>query len=321
MEKQKTQGAASGRAAADRSLMMNNASSGHKLGQLIGDWYEEYFVFPLLQEVAGKLNLFVDSRFVTRTVRSGKVIWDDLDGNSVDYDYVLELDGSEDKTGVPVAFIECFWRRGARHSKDKARDDSGKLMPMRATYPTARFLGIVAAGDFTRPARDLVRSRKIDLFYVPKEKIVSAFAECGLIMDYPDRLAEQKKAELVDTFASRFTVERKKEVEKTLHRLLGRATTTSYVDRVKACLSALPQEIRLVLRQDSEPVCFESVSAATTFLKNPRFEMTCPLESYLYQVTYSDGSEFEQSVAGLNELQALHTQIDRLTCHMNALCG
>jgi hypothetical protein len=125
MEKQKTQGAASGRAAADRSLMMNNASSGHKLGQLIGDWYEEYFVFPLLQEV----------------------------------------------------------------------------------------------------------------------------------------------------------------------------------------------------RQDSEPVCFESVSAATTFLKNPRFEMTCPLESYLYQVTYSDGSEFEQSVAGLNELQALHTQIDRLTCHMNALCG
>jgi len=89
---------------------------------------------------------------------------------------------------------------------------------------------------------------------------------------------------------------------------------------VKACLSALPQEIRLVLRQDSKPVCFESVSAATIFLLCQRFEMTCPLESYLYQVTYSDGSEFEQSVAGLDELQALHTQIDRLTRHMNELC-
>ena len=29
-------------------MVNRNASSGHKLGQLIGDWYEEYFVLPLL---------------------------------------------------------------------------------------------------------------------------------------------------------------------------------------------------------------------------------------------------------------------------------
>jgi len=133
-----------------------NASSGHKLGQLIGDWYEEFFVLPLLQEVGKNLKLFVDSRFIDRNVREGKRLWDDLDGNSVDYDYVLELKGTDKKRGIPVAFIECFWRRGSRHSKDKARDDSGKLMPMRETYPTARFLGIVSAGNFTKPARELV---------------------------------------------------------------------------------------------------------------------------------------------------------------------
>ena len=143
-----------------------NASSGHKLGQLIGDWYEEYFVLPLLQRVGRSLDLFVDSRFVNRKAREGQRIWEDSDGNSVDYDYVLELGGSDNKLGIPVAFVECFWRRGARHSKDKARDDSGKLMPMRETFPTARFLGIVSAGDFTKPARELVRSREIDLFYV-----------------------------------------------------------------------------------------------------------------------------------------------------------
>ncbi|MCI5162731.1 MAG: hypothetical protein D3917_12080 [Candidatus Electrothrix sp. AX5] len=65
-------------------MINRNASSGHKLGQLIGDWYEEYFVLPLLQEVGKKLKLFVDSRFVTRTARNGRVIWEDLDGNSVD---------------------------------------------------------------------------------------------------------------------------------------------------------------------------------------------------------------------------------------------
>jgi len=191
-----------------------NASSGHKLDQLIGNWYEEYFVLPLLKKVGRSLELFVDSRFVNRKVREGKIIWDDLDGNSVDYDYVLELGGSDNHLGIPVAFIECFWRRGTRHSKDKARDDSGKLMPMRETYPTARFLGIVSAGDFTKPARELVRSRDIDLFYVPKEKIVNAFDSCGLIMDYPDKLPEDEKPILSTNSISILQLSKKKTVQK-----------------------------------------------------------------------------------------------------------
>lgn len=297
-----------------------NASSGHKLGQLIGDWYEEYFVLPLLQGVGKSLNLFVDSRFINRNVRERKILWDDLDGNSVDYDYVLEIAGTNDKLGIPVGFIECFWRRGARHSKDKARDDSGKLMPMRETYPTARFLGIVSAGDFTKPARDLVRTREIDLFYVPKEKIVNAFHSCGLTMDYPDKLSEDEKAKIVEKFEKHFTVSKKKAVKKALIELVGQTTIESYVDRVRATLSALPQEIRLILRHDSMPIAFESVTAATEFLKSPNFNMTSPIESYLYQVTYSDGSEFEKSLDNLGELRRLHGQIVILTEHMNKLC-
>jgi hypothetical protein len=96
-------------------------SSGHKLGQLIGDWFEEYFVLPLLKTVANELHLFIDSRFIKRTVRGSKIEWLDSDGNRVDYDYVLELHGSENEIGIPVAFVECFWRIGARHSKDKTR--------------------------------------------------------------------------------------------------------------------------------------------------------------------------------------------------------
>ena len=94
-----------------------NASSGHKLGQLIGDWYEEYFVLSLLQEVAESLSLFVDSRFVSRDVRDGKILWQDTDGNSVDYDFVLELGGTGGSLGIPVAFVECFWRRGGNNHR------------------------------------------------------------------------------------------------------------------------------------------------------------------------------------------------------------
>lgn len=44
---------------------------------------------------------------------------------------------------------------------------------MKDTYPTARVLGIVSAGNFTTPARELVRSRGVELFYVPKEHIIN----------------------------------------------------------------------------------------------------------------------------------------------------
>jgi len=296
-----------------------NASSGHKLGQLIGDWYEEYFVLPLLKKAADALDLFVDSRFIEREVRDGKILWKDIDENSVDYDFVLELGGTREKLGAPVAFIECFWRRGARHSKDKARDDSGKLMPMRDTYPTARFLGIVSAGDFTKPARDLVISREIDLFYVPKDKIVNAFSSCGLIMDYPDKLAEDDKAKIVEKFDQEFDNKKKEEVQACLLKLIGDAAINSYVDRLRARLSALPQEIRFILRQDSSPIVFESISDASKFLESPNFNMNAPTESYLYQITYSDGTEFEKAVDDIEILKELHEQITQLTNHMNEL--
>lgn len=299
--------------------MSNQASAGHKLGQLIGDWHEEYFVLPLLYKVAKSLDLFVDSRFITRAIRQGKIIWKDNDGNDVDYDFVLELGGTEEKLGIPVAFIECFWRRGARHSKDKARDDSGKLVPMRETYPSARFLGIVAAGDFTKPARELVRSREIDLFYAPKSKIVEAFASCDLIMDYPDKSPEEIKAEIVKKFENAFSNDKKKEVQKAIVDLLGTATINSYVDRIHAVLSALPQEIRFVLRNDSKPVIFKNVVEASDFLESPEFNMDYPTESYVYEITYSDGTEFERAVDSIEELKKLHEQIVILTDHMNAL--
>ncbi len=50
-------------------MISRKASSGHKLGQLIGDWFEEYFVLPLLNNVANKLQVFIDSRFIKRVVR------------------------------------------------------------------------------------------------------------------------------------------------------------------------------------------------------------------------------------------------------------
>jgi hypothetical protein len=295
------------------------SSAGHKLGQFIGDWFEEFFVLPLLNEAANKLSLFSDNRFVKRTARGEKIVWQDEDGNSVDYDFVLELGGTQANIGIPVAFVECFWRRGSRHSKDKARDDSGKLMPMRTAYPTARFLGIVSAGDFTEPARELVRSRDIDLFYVSKDKVIQAFSKNGLVMDYPDTASELDKAKIASEFEKAFTQEKRAIVAKTLIELIGKASVNSYVDRVKARLSALPQEFRLILRQESTPLVFRTLDEVANFLIKPSFQVDNPRESFLYQITYSDGTEFEQTVDSLDGLRTLHSQIQRLSEHMEHL--
>lgn len=203
------------------------ASSGHRLGQLVGDWFQDYFVKPMLETIADKLGLYLDHRLRIRPARPSGICWKDDDGNEVDYDFVMELDGSDERLGVPVAFFECFWRRGARHSKDKARDDSGKLMPMRDTYPTSRFLGIIASGEFTGPAKEMIASRKIDLFYLPKQKVVDSFMKLDMPMDYDDKSSEGVKAQIAREFEQMLTSETKLKATDNLTALMSRAVRMS----------------------------------------------------------------------------------------------
>lgn len=190
---------------------------------------------------------------------------------------------------------------------------------MRDVHPTARFLGIVAGGDFTAPARTLVQTRKIDLFYVPKAKIIAAFQKLGLHIDYPDKLAEEKKAQLADAFERGLTPKNRRKAAAKLRELVGEPSLNTYVDRVRAALGALPQELRFVARRQSKPMVFESIPEATEFLGNPKFDFGSPAEDFIYEITYSDGTDFERPVATLDELRALHHQIDRLVQHVSAL--
>lgn len=301
------------------------SSAGHKLGQLVGDWFQDYFVVPLLQDVANALGLYLDHRLSKRhiSVRGDKIIWFDQDRNGVDYDFVMEIGGSTARLGIPAAFFECFWRRGARHSKDKARDDSGKLVPMRDTYPTARFLGIVASGEFTRPARELVESRKINLFYVPKAKVVQAFASLDLVMDYNDRATEETKAEIADRFAGALTEQIKQDAAGKLRDSMGDTAIMGYIASVQAALSSAPQEFRIVEQRFSAPEVFDTVDDVSRFLAGnaPNFDFSNPQLRYCYQVTYSDGTEFEREIKSLELLKTLHGEIATLANHMSTVTG
>ena len=190
---------------------------------------------------------------------------------------------------------------------------------MRTTYPTARFLSIAASGEFTGPAKDLIRSKDIELFYVPKRSIVEAFVRQGLSMDYPDNSAETFKAQIANSFEEQLTKEKKEKVADTLFDIIGRASVDAYTSKVRGFLSSLPQEVRFVEGYHSDAAVFESVEEATDFLDSPSFKFSGNPTDYRYEVTYSDGQEFSREVADLLELKALHGQLVRLSRHMEDL--
>jgi len=292
----------------------NRSSSGHKLGQLVGDWFEEEVATYLLEKVSLKLNLFLDHRFKVRSCRKRKIIWQDLDGNNVDYDFVLELYGTDEKKGIPVAFFETFWRRGARHSKDKARDDSGKLLPMRDTYPTARILGIISAGDFTNPAQELVKSRNIDLFYIPKVIILEAWKMSGIEMDYADSASESIKLKIANNAEKMLTKGKKKEIFKNLISIMGEAVFNSYIQRIIAGIASVPIEYKITTILKDSGMVFSKYEDAQKYLENTIHDnidlgYTDMTRLFQYEAVFSDGNIFERDNLSSEEVLALHENV------------
>ncbi|MDQ6962793.1 MAG: hypothetical protein Q9M28_09780 [Mariprofundaceae bacterium] len=287
------------------------SSSGHKLGQIVGDWFEEEVAVDLLSQVASKLGLYLDHRFRSRICRGSKVLWEDLDGNNVDYDFVLELGGTDNKKGIPLAYFETFWRRGARHSKDKARDDSGKLMPMKITYPTTRVLGIISAGDFTKPAQELVQSRGIDLFYIPKSHICKAWENVGIQVDYEDSATEEEKRRVADNAVSKLDKETKTEIFSHLVSIVGKAVFDSYIQRIIAGVAAIPLEFRITKFLVGSPVIFSNHEDAKSYLKSSLEvgEIEVKLSLFRYQAIFSDGNIFQRADLSKEEALELHETV------------
>lgn len=292
------------------------ASAGHKLGQIVGDWYEEYFTLPLLRKLSSRLKLTLHSRFIANT----QTLWKDAEGNSVDYDFVMCLPGTQ----TPVAFFETFWRRGARHSKDKSRDDSGKLLPMRDTYSTTRVLSIIAAGDFTAAARAFVQSRGVDLFYVAKNFIITAWKKHGAIIDYPDRIAESQKAILVNELETLLasTPEWGKKIASSLWAMPEISSQiTSYTALLYSRLRAVPVEYKITVAQKSNPLTFTSYQNVDTFLASQDAQkiVVFPHMAYTYEVDFGNGDAYGRDNLTFTELQIEHQHLTTLIRHMEEL--
>lgn len=156
-------------------------SPSHKFGQIVGNLLED-LMRPVLQDFCDKRGLYLDVKGARSGVRSGKkVTWRDKYGNAHDLDFVIEKGGSTTEKGRPVAFIEAAWRRYTKHSKNKAQEIQGAVLPIADDFGWDKpFLGAVLAGVFTQGALDQLESVGFKVLYFKYESIVSAFASVGI---------------------------------------------------------------------------------------------------------------------------------------------
>lgn len=168
-------------------------STSHKFGQIVG-WILENTVEPFLSEFALKHNLYLDKKG-TRKSRGSKqkVSFTDTYGNQHDLDFVLEKNGSEDHVGRPFAFIEVAWRRYTKHSRNKAQEIQGAIIPLKEKYKNDNpFLGVILAGIYTEGALKQLKSLGFEIIYFEYETVIQAFKHVGIDVIYEENTTEKE---------------------------------------------------------------------------------------------------------------------------------
>jgi hypothetical protein len=180
-------------------------SPAHRFGQILGEVLEKA-VESIVAAQAKKHGLYLDAKGPRKCRKGVLLSWNDIYGNWHNLDFVLERGGSDDTKGLPAAFIEVAWRRYTRHSKAKAQEIQGAIMPLlEHHHRSSPFFGIVIAGVFTNPALKQLKSLGFDLLYIPTDSIVKAFAKVGIEAAADDKTPDKqfkKQVSLYDALSA-----------------------------------------------------------------------------------------------------------------------
>ncbi|MFZ4623775.1 MAG: hypothetical protein ACOYNF_06010 [Rhodoferax sp.] len=162
-------------------------SPSHRFGQIIGDLLEEVMA-PQLEVFCRSRKLYLDKKGSRGTARSGKkVSWLDKYGNSHDLDFVIEKGGTANVRGHPLAFIEAAWRRYTKHSRNKAQEIQGAVLPIAENYQWDKpFLGVILAGVFTSGSITQIKTSGFKVALFPYDSIVAAFMSVDISVNFDE---------------------------------------------------------------------------------------------------------------------------------------
>jgi len=239
-------------------------SPSHKFGQIIGNLLEE-LIEPEFLKFCKERNLYLDAQGKRYPARTGKkVSWEDKYGNSHDLDFVIEKGGTRDKIGQPVAFIEAAWRRYTKHSRNKAQEIQGAVLPIADKYDwDVPFLGAVLAGIFTDGSLNQMKSTGFEILYFPYDSIVSAFDAVGIDVRFDESTPDADFQSAINAIEA---------LDRTEWNALKETLQHSAQDNIQNFLDALVKTLDrtisqvLVIPLHGDEVVFSDASLAIDFI-------------------------------------------------------
>ena len=275
-------------------------SLAHRWGQIIGDGFE-MFVRNILGEVAQRHGLHLDFKR-PRATRGGqgKVTWQDGYGNKHDLDYVLERGGTEDKLGIPIAFVESAWRRYTKHSKNKVQEIEAAVMPIALTFSRHQpFCGAVLAGEFTRSALQQLESKGFGVLHIPYDSILAAFQELGIDASSEDGTGGTTEKQFREKIAKWESLSRPQASDRLLaklHALHGREIA-DFKQRLEAALNRQVASVRLTVLRGHSIECSDIDSAIVYLIEEEKSyrlrEDGEQREAFEVQIRFNTGAKIE----------------------------
>ncbi|MEO8466293.1 MAG: DNA methylase [Gammaproteobacteria bacterium] len=269
-------------------------STAHKFGQMVGNLLEDIMT-PILETFCEERGLYLDKRGDRGDARVGKkVSWEDKYGNVHDLDFVIERGGSQREKGRPVAFIEAAWRRYTKHSRNKAQEIQGAVLPIAEKFQWDRpFLGAVLAGVFTDGSLTQMRSVGFQVLYVPYDTIVESFATVGVDVRFdettPDEAFRQCLAQTDYMPSAQW------DVLKSHLRTLNDGRIRSFFDSLQAVLDRVIERIVIVPLYGNESEFVDpdlAINFVETYNETPG---DGEFRKYEVLVRFSNGDSIEAS--------------------------
>jgi hypothetical protein len=263
----------------------------HQFGQIIGDILETA-VTPLLTEFAEQHGLYLDKKG-ERPCRAGKKCsWLDVNGNTHDLDYVLERGGTPREKGMPAAFIETAWRRYTKHSRNKAQEIQGAIIPLVETYRNAApFQGAILAGEFTAGALTQLRSLGFTLLYFPYETVISVFKRFKIDARYDEGTSDSDLKKKVNSLKGLSNLRKRRLAKALLDE--NREGVATFIASLTAAVSRQIERI-VVLPLHGIARDLNTIEEAIRFVENYAEGVKVePFVRYEIQVRYNNGNLVE----------------------------
>ncbi len=224
--------------------------------------------------------------------KSRKVSWVDKNGNTHDLDIVIERGGTPHSKGSPSAFIEIAWRRYTKHSRNKAQEIQGAILPLVETYANyCPFIGAILAGVFTEGSLKQLESLGFKILFFDYETIINAFNVCGINAYYGEDTPDQEVKAKVEAFNA-LSEKEKDKIEKTL-RDSKKKEIDEFINSLEKMVARKIESIRIIVLHGKEYNVNRIEDAIQFIEKYDIKNASLPFFKFEIFILYSNGDKVE----------------------------